>query len=199
MAAFRFPNQTFYDLSTCLSNRTERTLSFSQYTAPNAVHHVVQLTFQRHRVLIPPVLLLLALKMTKITYRNYAARVLSTLSVAISVGYVIATVKIKNPSLAFMTGLLGGWVVIWAAVLLVRLNPTVKARRRRWSTIPQHDGEYKDGDLVWQRYPQRDLNCRLIWTLHLLISFRGVGWNFGDVGEYDGLCSSVLLQAHQSK
>jgi hypothetical protein len=135
------------------------------------------------QVLTPPALLLLALNIPFVSYRNNAARCLSAVMVAVSAVGVITTVKIKNPSLVFMTGLLEGWIVIWGAVLLIHYNPTVEARRLRWSRVPQHDGEYDEGGSVWQKYPQSDLGDRLMWTLDLLLSFRGVGWHFVRAGK----------------
>ena len=135
------------------------------------------------RILAPPLTLLLALNVPSISFRNYFTRFLTTILVAVSAGNVITEVKIQSPSLAFMTGLLEGWIVIWAAVLLLRYNPSIEARRRRWSREPQNDGEYGEGDLVWQSYPRHDWVSRLWWTTGLVISFRGVGWHFGNAGE----------------
>ncbi|TLD19201.1 hypothetical protein PspLS_09804 [Pyricularia sp. CBS 133598] len=82
-----------------------------------------------------------------------------------------------------MTGLLESWSIIWAAVLLLHYDPIADARRRRCTKAPQNDGEYEEGGLVWQRYPQRDRVARLAWTSDLLISFRAVGWQFGRLGK----------------
>ncbi|KAK2033165.1 hypothetical protein LX32DRAFT_679970 [Colletotrichum zoysiae] len=136
------------------------------------------------QVLSAPALLLFALNAPSVCYRNGATRALATLLTACAAGSVVATVKIAHPSLAFMTGLLESWTVVWAAVLLLRHNPVEDARRRRWSAEPRHDGEYEDGGVVWQRYPRRSWMARLAWTLSLLISFRGVGWQFGNPGAH---------------
>lgn len=134
-------------------------------------------------VLAPPAILLLALNTASITYTNYATRTLAAVLVAASASIVITTVKISIPSVAFMTGLLEGWLVIWAAVLLIYYNPTTEARRRRWSKVPEHDGEFESGGQVWQRYPAHDWTSRLAWSADLLISFRGAGWEFGTGGK----------------
>ncbi|KAK1590394.1 uncharacterized protein LY79DRAFT_217331 [Colletotrichum navitas] len=132
------------------------------------------------QVLSAPALLLFALNVPSVCYRNYATRVLTTLLTAGAAGNVVATVKITYPSVAFMTRLLESWTIIWAAVLLLRHNPVSNARRRRWSREPSLDGEYEEGGLVWQKYPRRSWAARLAWTSNLLISFRGVEWQFGN-------------------
>lgn len=134
-------------------------------------------------VLTPPAILLLALNKAAFVYRSYVTRLLAIALVAASAGTVIAIIKISNPSVAFMTGLLEGWMVIWSAVLLLHHNPLRDARRRRWSKVPKLDGEFEDCDQIWQRYPAHDWMCRLEWTMDLLLNFRGVGWEFGRQGE----------------
>lgn len=134
-------------------------------------------------VLAPPAILLLALNEATIVYRSYATRLLATLMVAGSAGTVIATVKISNPYLAFMTGLLEGWMITWSAVLLVHFNPPIEARRRRWSQTSMHDGDFEVDDQILQRYPAHDRMERLSWSADLLISFRGVNWQFGKEGK----------------
>lgn len=134
-------------------------------------------------VLAPPLILLLALNNAALIYRSYLTRVLATILVAASALTVIKMVKISNPSLAFMTGLLEGWIIIWSAILLLHNNPPKDARRQRWRKDLKLDGEFEDGDQVWQRYPALDWMCRLGWTADLLINFRGVGWKFGRKGE----------------
>ncbi|KAK2060003.1 hypothetical protein LY76DRAFT_429334 [Colletotrichum caudatum] len=135
------------------------------------------------QVLSAPALLLFALNAPSVCYRNRATRALAALLTAGAAGNVVARVRVAHPSLAFMTGLLESWTVVWAAVLLLRHNPVADARRRRWSEEPRRDGEYEEGGVVWQRYPRRSWMARLAWTSSLLISFRGVGWQFGNPEE----------------
>ncbi|KAK2049522.1 hypothetical protein LZ31DRAFT_343720 [Colletotrichum somersetense] len=145
------------------------------------------------QVLSAPALLLSALNVPSVCYRNDAARALATLLTAGAAGNVVATVKTAHPSLAFMTGLLESWTVVRAAVfLLLRRNPVGDASRRRWHEEPRHDGDYEDGGVVWQRYPRRSWMARLAWTSSLLISFRGVGWQFGNPGAHGVLHLSLL-------
>jgi hypothetical protein len=134
-------------------------------------------------ILAPPAILLLALNKAVLVYRSYATRVLATVLVAASAVTVIVTVKISNPSLAFMTGLLEGWMVIWSTVLLIHYNPLVDARRRRWRKVSKLDGESEYCGQTWQRYPAHDWMCRLEWTTDLLLNFRGIGWKLGRKGE----------------
>jgi hypothetical protein len=134
------------------------------------------------QVLSGPGILLCALNLPFLWHGNHAARILTAVLVASAAVNVIGTVKISNPPLAFMTGLLECWTIIWAAVLLLHYNPVTDARRRRLSNSPQKDGEYEESGIVWQTYPPRKIATRLAWTLDMLISFRGVGWQFGKVG-----------------
>ncbi|TLD06349.1 uncharacterized protein PgNI_08034 [Pyricularia grisea] len=92
-----------------------------------------------------------------------------------------------------MTGLLQSWTIIWAAVLLLHYSPVPDARRRRCTEVPQDDGEYEEGGLIWQRYPQRDFVARLAWTSDLLISFRAVGWQVAVGVAWLALFRNILM------
>lgn len=138
----------------------------------------VLLTFAQ--VIPAPSILLLALNTPTLFYRSSWTRIITLLLIAGAAGRVIATVRISTPSLAFMTGLLECWTVIWAAVLLLRYQPIENASRRSWSRESQRDGEYEERGLIWQRYPQSSRLARLAWTGDLLLGSRGIGWRFGE-------------------
>lgn len=130
-------------------------------------------------VAMAPTMLLLALNMPWLCYRTKTSRFISLLLVSYAAGRTIFVLDIENASLAFMTGILEGWTVIWAAVLLLRYDPCADACRRRWCKSPVDDGSFEHGNMVWQEYPQRNFKTRIAWTLDLLVSFRGVGWCMG--------------------
>lgn len=134
------------------------------------------------QVFSAPSILLFAMNSPSLFYRSFPTRVLTVVATASAAGHAITTLRIASPSLAFMTGLLECWTVIWAAVLLLHHKPITDARRRRWSKRPERDGEYDEGGIVWQRYPRHNWVARLAWSFDLLISFRGVGWEFGTSG-----------------
>lgn len=135
-------------------------------------------------VLLPPLTLFLALVLPSFSYRSYATRILTTTFIGFAAVSVVVTVKITNPPLAFMIGLLEGWIVIWAAVLLIRYNPTKDARRRHWSKCSHRSRECNDEHVVWEEYPHDGIASRIGWSIDLLINFRGVGWRFEDTGEF---------------
>lgn len=126
--------------------------------------------------LAPPTILLTALNLPTLFYANTLTRTSTLALVAAAAASVILGLKIESPSVAFMTGLLECWSVIWASVLLLRFNPTADFARLRWHKAPQSPEEYSADDEVWQRFPSAISLARLSWTLDLLISFRRVGW-----------------------
>lgn len=128
--------------------------------------------------LAPPGILLTALNFPSIFYVNQVTRAATLVAVAASSISVITAVKIHNPSIAFMTGLLECWITIWASVLLIRFNPPSDFARLRWSKAPTKPTEYEADGKVWQKFPDKISLERLFWTLDLMISFRRVGWSF---------------------
>lgn len=138
--------------------------------------------------LAPPTILLVALNVPSVFYMSQLTRMSTLVAVAASAVSVITSLKIANPSVAFMTGLLECWITIWATVLLIRFNPPADFSRLRWTKAPTRASEYEAGGKVWQRYPESISLERLVWTLDLMISFRRVGWSFEQ-----GLMPSTLF------
>jgi hypothetical protein len=126
--------------------------------------------------LTPPTILLTALNFPAVFYANSLTRTSTLVAVAAASASVMAGLRIDDPSVAFMTGLLECWIVIWASVLLLRFNPPADFARLRWHKAPNAPEEYFHEDAVWQGFPQQISLTRLAWTLDLLISFRRVGW-----------------------
>lgn len=147
--------------------------------------------------LSPPLILLTALNVPSVFYANYASRTSTLVAIAAASASVIFGVKVDNPSVAFMTGLLECWIVIWASVLLLRFNPPADFARLRYSKAPRSADEYAEGERLWQRYPQRFSLARLSWTLDLAISFRRVGWSI-EKGMTSGLQSVSVTDASSS-
>ena len=127
--------------------------------------------------LAPPALLLTALNLPTVFYANKLTRASTLVAVGATAASVIANLKIENPSVAFMTGLLECWITIWASVLLLRFNPPAEFSRLRWSKAPTKTFEYEAEGKVWQRFPEHASMDRLLWTSDLLIGFRRVGWS----------------------
>ena len=128
--------------------------------------------------LAPPALLLAALNFPSLFYRNQLSRGSTLVAIAASSASVITGLKIENPSVAFMTGLLECWIVIWASVLLLRFNPPADFARLRYTKAPRNLSEFEQDGKVWQRFPETISLARLSWTADLLISFRRAGWSF---------------------
>lgn len=128
--------------------------------------------------LAPPMILLTALNFPSVFYASQLTRLSTLVAVAASAASVITGLKIDNPSVAFMTGLLECWITIWATVLLLRFNPPAEFSRLRWTKAPTKASEYEADGKVWQRYPESISVERLVWTADLMISFRKVGWSF---------------------
>lgn len=126
---------------------------------------------------VPPAILLTALNFPSVFYRNHITRTSTLAAIASTSASVITGLQIENASVAFMTGLLECWIIIWSSVLLLRFNPPADFARLRWTKGPQRPEEYAEDDKVWQRFPERLSWARLSWTLDLLISFRKVGWS----------------------
>ena len=127
--------------------------------------------------LAPPAILLAALNLPTVFYMNHLTRFATLGAIAATSASIIAGLKIEDPSVAFMTGLLECWIVIWASVLLLRFNPSAEFARLRWSKAPRSTEEYTQDDRVWQKFPSTLSLSRLSWTLDLLISFRRVNWS----------------------
>jgi hypothetical protein len=129
---------------------------------------------------LPPAILLIALNFPCLSYRNGATNASTFLMVLVAAFKVITYLEIESPTLAYLTGLWECWLVIWSAVLLFRFSPPTQAKRYRWSRKPRDGDEFVADGQVWQRYPVKLSLARLSWTLDLLISFRGEGWQLNE-------------------
>lgn len=114
--------------------------------------------------------------------------------------YETFTTSSANFAIGYAVGLMQAWGIVWAATLLIWMRPQFEAervdKRRRTtsasSVARQQNGHFDnapDEDIAaslregyeyyWQAYPaDAPWTSRLGWSVDLVLSFRGTGWNW---------------------
>jgi hypothetical protein len=95
---------------------------------------------------------------------------------------IIAFTDVDNSMAAYFNGIFASWFALRAFLLIIVHAPHQHySRVRLYSTTPNALHQMTIGDnipAIWERFPSSVSWARLAWTVDLLASFRGIGWNF---------------------
>jgi hypothetical protein len=115
---------------------------------------------------------------------------------------LVQTTSADNEAMAYATGLMGAWGIIWSLRMLIFTRPqwdTARVERRPRTQkangfkreaekegpstmVPPDESvavSLRHNEYFWQHFPSTaPFLTRLGWTADLLTSFRGAGWNF---------------------
>lgn len=132
-------------------------------------------------VILNPIIILLALNFPSIFYRNKYTRYGTTVVVALISGIVTHSQRFERSVVGYTLGLFEAWFAIWAMVLIVVHNPSQQFCR---TVLVSQATSSRSPYLIWQAFPRKVSWQRFLWTLDLLVSLRGIGWNYRQ-GSYD--------------
>jgi hypothetical protein len=86
---------------------------------------------------------------------------------------------IQNPHLTYSLGFSPVWIVVISAVMLLCHDPSRDFVKTDMLKMDGTAGIVKHHKETIHHFPLRPLMKRLTWIMNLIISVRGIGWNFG--------------------